>query len=122
MGFFDFINKKESAIDFSDEKVELLSKLIDQLGDTLIKSGFGFYVARLSEIRLSATQRDKEKFKELVVSPDLFGGAGALWEIWIEDTDLRKKFEREFCRLVDHLKDIGIKNGRVDQVRKGFKI
>jgi hypothetical protein len=100
MGFFDFISKKESAIDFSDEKVELLSTLTDQLGDTLIKSGFGFYADRLFEIRLSAIQRDKEKFKEFVVSPELFGGAGALCEIWIEDPDLRKKFEREFCGLL----------------------
>lgn len=122
MGIFDFIRKQDSVIDFSNEKVELLSTLTDKLGDTLIKSGFGFYVDYLSEIRLSAAQGDEGKFKKLVVSPELFGGSGALWEIWIEDPDLRKKFGRDFCKLVDHLKEMGIKNVRVDQVRKGFMI
>ena len=59
MGFFDFIRKTDTAIDLSDEKVELLSKLTNQLGDTLIKSGFGFYVDHLSQIRLSAEKKER---------------------------------------------------------------
>lgn len=122
MGLFDFKRKTNSTIDFSDEKVELLSKLTDELGDTLIESGFEFYVDHLSQLRVSAEKRDKEKFEKLVVSPELFGGSGALWEIWIEDNKLRQKFEQQFCGLVDHLKRIGIRNDRIDQVRSGFNI
>jgi hypothetical protein len=122
MTLFNFGREKVETIDFSDEKVERLSNLTDQLGDILIKSGFGFYVDYLSQVRLSAEKRDKEKFKKLAISVELFGGAGALWEIWIEDNQLRVKFEQQFCRFVDQLKEMGIKNGRVDQVRNGFNI
>lgn len=122
MGLFNFFKRGgEPEIDFSDHKVQILSNLTDQLGDTLIKSGFGCYVDHLSAIRLSADKGDKEEFKKLVVSPELFGGAGALWEVWIEDNELRQKFKQQFCRLVDHLKEMGIRNGRVDQVRRGFR-
>jgi hypothetical protein len=122
MGLFDFERQAESIVDFSDEKVALLSKLTDQLGDILIKSGFGFYVDHLSQLRIAAENEDKVKFERLAFCPELFGGSGALWEIWIEDNELRRAFEKEFCRLVDHLKDLGIKNERIDHVRSTFKI
>lgn len=121
MGLFDFFKRQEKLIDFSDENAAALTKLSDQLGDTLIKSGFGFGVDHLSQIRLAADRHDNEEFKKLVISKELFGGSGAIWEIWIEDKQLQNQFNRQFCDYIDLLKTMGIRNGRVNQVRSYFK-
>jgi hypothetical protein len=127
MGIIDFFRKErktnfsESNIDFSDDNVDKLITSIDALGDTLIKVHIGNYVDYLSQIRLATENHDSETFKKLIISRELFGGTGALWEIWIENQKSRELFNKQFCRFVDILKEMGIKNTRVNQVRKGFK-
>ena len=113
-------NKTKKTIDFSDDNVEALTKLSDQLGDTLIKAGYGYGVDHISQIRLAADRQDDEAFKNLVISRELFGGAVAIWEIWIENKQLRKIFNKQFCDYVDLLKIMGIKNERIDQIRMDF--
>ena len=118
MGIFDFLKKKKIPIDFSDENVSELTQKSDLLGQTLIDNGHGFYVDYLSQIRLSADHKNEVEFKKLVISNELFGGAGALWEIHIENQTEYKKFNRQFTEYVDLLNRMGIKNGRVSQIRK----
>ncbi|MDP4262410.1 MAG: hypothetical protein Q8941_07745 [Bacteroidota bacterium] len=120
MGLFDFLKRPEKPIDFSDKNVEALTKLSDQLGDTFIKAGYGFGVDYLSQIRLAADRHDNEAFKKLVISRELFGGSGAIWEIWFENKQLRTQFNKQFCEYVDLLKKMGIRNRRVNQVRSYF--
>ncbi len=112
----------QAAIIFSSDNVESLSTLVDEISDTLTKSGFELYNDHLMYIVQSAESGNSEKFKNLVIDPILFGGAGALWEIWIEDRELKQKFNQQFCRLVDHLRKMGIRNSRIDQVRRGFTL
>jgi hypothetical protein len=120
MGLFEFFKRQEKPIDFSDENVEALTNLSDQLVDTLVKSGYGYGVDFLSQIRITANKHDNETFRKLVVSRELFGGSGAIWEIWIDDKELRRQFNKQFCQYVDLLKKMGIRNGRVNQVRNYF--
>ena len=108
-------------IDFSSANVEALSELSNKLGDTLIKAGFGSYVDYLSQIRLAAGKHDEETFKKLIVSRELFGGSGALWEIWIEDKQYKAQFNKQFCDFIDLLKQMGIRNKRINQVRSFFE-
>lgn len=120
MGLLDFITRRKKTIDFSEVNVQVLTKLSDEMGDTLIKAGFGFWVDYLSQIRLAADKRNEEEFKKLIISNELFGGAGAIWEVWIEDRQLRAKFNKQFCDYIDLLKSMGIENGRVNQIRSSF--
>lgn len=120
MGLSNFLNRQEKHIDFSELNVQLLTTLSDEMGETLIKAGFGFWVDYLSQIRLAADTQNEEEFKRLIISNELFGGAGAIWEIWIEDGQLRAEFNKQFCDYVDLLKTMGIKNERINQVRSTF--
>ena len=105
---------------FSEENVTELSNIMDALGDILIQTGFGNYVDHLSQIRLAAKRHDDENFYNYVVNRGSFGGSGAIWEIWIENKDQRKEFEKRLCYFIDHLKKMGINNARIDQVRDSF--
>ena len=117
MGIFDFLKTKKIPIDFSDENVLELTLKSDLLGQTLIDNGLGFYVGHLSQIRLSADKKNESEFRKLVISRELFGGAGALWEIYIENPTEYKKFNKQFSEYVDLLTRMGIRNGRVKQIR-----
>ena len=117
MGIFDFW-KKNTPIDFSEQNISELNQKSDILGQTLIDNGLGFYVDYLSQIRLSADNKNESEFRKLVVSRELFGGAGALWEIHIDNPTEYRKFNKLFTEYIDLLKRMGIKNGRVNQIRK----
>ena len=118
MGIFDFLKKKKIPIDFSDENVSELTLKSDLLGQTLIDNGLGFYVDHLSQIRLSADKKNESEFRKLVDSRELFGGAGALWEVHIKNQTEYQKFNKQFSEYVDLLTRMGIRNGRVKQIRK----
>ena len=118
MGIFDFLKKKKVPIDFSDKNVSELTVKSDLLGQTLIDNGLGFYVEHLSQIRLSADNKNEPEFRKLVVSRELFGGAGALWEIHIENTTEYRKFNEQFCDYLDLLYRMGIKDRALKETRK----
>jgi len=117
---FDFL-KKKIPIDFSELNLSELNLKSDLLGQTLIENGHGFYVDHLSQIRLVAENKNESKFKKLVISRELFGGTGALWEINIENPTEYQKFNKQFSEYIDLIIQMGIKNGRVKQVRKTMR-
>ncbi|MBR9831441.1 hypothetical protein GYB57_04780 [bacterium] len=118
MGIFDFLTKKKVPIDFSDENVSELTRKSDLLGQTLIDNGLGFYVDYLSAIRLAAENKNETEFKKLVISRELFGGSGALWEIHIENPTEYRKFNNQFCEYLDLISEMGIKHRALKQTRK----
>ena len=118
MGIFDFLKKKKVPIDFSAKNVSELTIKTDLLGQTLINNGLGFYVDHLSQIRLSADKKNELEFRRLVVSRELFGGAGALWEIHIGNTIEYRKFNEQFCDYLDLLYQMGIKDRALKETRK----
>ena len=118
MRIFDFLTKKKIPIDFSEQNVTELTLKSDLLGQTLIKNGMGFYVDYLSQIRLSAENKNETEFKKLVISRELFGGSGALWEIHIENPTEYKKFNNQFCEYLDLISRMGIKDKALKQTRK----
>jgi hypothetical protein len=117
MGLFDFLTKKK-PIDFSELNVSELTLKSDLLGQTLIDNGLGFYVDYLSEIRLAAENKNESEFRKLVISRELFGGAGALWEIHIENQTEYRKFNSQFCDYLDLISEMGIKHRALRQTRK----
>jgi hypothetical protein len=117
MGLFDFLTKKK-PIDFSELNVSELTLKSDLLGQTLIDNGLGFYVDYLSEIRLAAENKNESEFRKLVISRELLGGAGALWEIHIENQTEYRKFNSQFCDYLDLISEMGIKHRALRQTRK----
>ena len=118
MGIFDFWKKKKRPIDFSEQNISELTQKSDLLGQTLIDNGLGFYVDYLSQIQLAADNKNESEFRKLVISRELFGGAGALWEIHIENSTEYKKFNEQFCEYLDLINRMGIKHRALKQTRK----
>jgi hypothetical protein len=118
MGIFDFWKQRKIPIDFTEQNVLELKEKTDKLGNILIKNGLDFYVEYLSQILITAENKNEPEFRKLVISRELFGGAGALWEIHIGNTTEYRKFNDQFCDYLDLLYQMGIKDRALKQTRK----
>ncbi len=114
-------NREPNKLDFSNENIERFSELSDKIGDTLIKGGYGSFVDYLSQIRLKAENKNSVEFKRLVMSNSIFGGAGSLRDIWIEEEYLRNKFNNEFYTYLELLIKIGLDDKRILKEMKILK-
>jgi hypothetical protein len=121
MGIFNFWKKEEKQIDFSDKNITRLINLSDLICEILINNEMGFYSDYLYLINLSAEKKDETEFKNLIISRNLFGGSGALWEIYIENKDEYNRFNKLFCEYIDVITQMGIKNKRIMQIRKTMR-
>tara|TARA_Y100001001_G_scaffold109125_1_gene106879 strand:+ start:1529 stop:1894 length:366 start_codon:yes stop_codon:yes gene_type:complete len=121
MHFKMSIFKKHRTLDFSDENIKSLSESIVNLKSILSKVGTSIGSQQLNNVLASAMRKDSESFKKNTLTNALFGGAGALWELYCGDDDLQNEFDKEFKKFCLELKKIGINNGRVNQVLDGLK-
>jgi len=81
-----------------------------------------FYADYLSQIRIAADNKNESEFEKLVISRELFGGSGALWEIHIENPTEHQKFNRQFSEYLDLITAMGIRNERVRQIQKTLRV
>jgi len=116
------LNLLYKPLDFSDKKLERLSNSIEKLRCTLASAGFACYAEQLARISDTLQRRDSHSFREQVNCRVLFGGFGAMWEIWISDKMLMAQFEKQFRAFLDNLEDVGIRNEKIQQIRKVFTV
>lgn len=112
MGILDFL-KKKSLINFSDENISELTLKSDLLGQTLIENGMGFYVDYLSQIRLSADNKNDKEFRKLVLKSGLFRGNGSLRDTQMKNPSENQKFNNQFSEYINLIIRMGIKKKHI---------
>ena len=53
-------------------------------------------------------------------SVNMWGGAGAVWEVYFNDGNLEKRFAQKMIKLIDLMKQLGIDSYGSNSVRKLF--
>ena len=109
-----FTRNKE--LNFSEENIESLTKSVTELKDVLTKIGTSLGQQTLTNVLASAMKKDSKIFKENVLTNELFGGAGALWELYCGNDNLQSEFQNKFNEFCQDLIRIGIKNRRIKQI------
>ncbi|MET1259882.1 hypothetical protein ABV409_11080 [Flagellimonas sp. DF-77] len=115
------IFKKHKNLDFSDENIESLSESVVDLKNILSKIGTNIGSHELNNVLASAMKKDSKSFKKSILTNELFGGAGALWELYCGDDNLQNEFDKRLKNFCLELKKIGISNARVNQILNGLK-
>jgi hypothetical protein len=113
------IFNRHKSLNFSDENIESLSKTITELKNILSKVGTSIGSQELNNVLSSAMKKDSESFRKNTSTNELFGGAGALWELYCGNDSLQTEFENGFKNFCIELKKIGIENSRVNQILNG---
>ena len=85
-----------------------LTRLIELLRD----NGFTGQANVVRQLLGALIRDDKGEFIKIITSVDMWGGAGAVWEVYgfTNDKD-EKDFWRQLIKLTDQMKEIGIKCG-----------
>jgi len=106
---------------FKDNDIAQLKDAIANLTLTLSKANIHHFAFSLANVENAAERRSWEGFRRAVLTNELFGGAGALWEVWVEDENLRKAFHEQFYSFMRIVISMGVKDGRVKQIYKSYK-
>ena len=112
---------RNKDLNFSEENIESLTKSVAELKNVLAEIGTSLGKQELTNILDSAMKKDSKLFRKYVLTNELFGGAGALWELYCGNDKLQSEFQILFIKFCGDLKSIGIKNQRIEQVIKGLK-
>jgi hypothetical protein len=65
-------------------------------------------------------QDNLEMFIKLINGVDMWGGSGAVWEVYIENVDEEKKFEQEIINIIDLMEKTKILGKGIIPIRKLF--
>ena len=121
---FSFFKSKE--LDFKESNIRNALTALNAVKNILEHctydgvDNFKNRIPYLEEIEAAIKSKNAEVLRKLVINAELIGGAGAIWEINIDEENYRKEFDKQFPNFLDSLMQIGIKNGRLKQVRDGF--
>lgn len=112
---------RHKDLDFSDKNIESLSESVTELKSILRETGMSTGLQELTNILASAMKKDSKLFRKYILTNELFGGTGALWELYCGNDNLQTEFQNRFRKFCMELKNIGINNRRINQVINGLK-
>lgn len=78
----------------------------------------GKFVATLMDL---LRNKDVVQFVKLINGVDMWGGAGAVWEAYIENEEKQRKFEKEMLLLIELMKRTNIMGSGAKSIEKIFK-
>ena len=107
---------RNNDLNFSEENIESLTKSVTELKNVLTEIGTSLGQQELTNVLASAMKKDSKLFRKYVLTNELFGGAGALWELYCGNNKLQSEFQNKFNEFCQDLISIGIKNRRIKQV------
>jgi hypothetical protein len=64
---------------------------------------------------------DLELFTKQINNIGMWGGAGAVWEVYIEDKNKAKEFQKEIIHLIDLMEKTNILGRGIKPIKKAFE-
>ena len=117
---FQTENEWENSLIFQNSKTDFLIILKD-IENTLRNGqhdGQAVVVERISDTLL---KNDYLKFKKEINSIDMWGGSGAVWEVYFHDNDLQRKFNSKMLKLIDLMERTKILGRGIKPLKELFK-
>lgn len=95
--------------------------VLDELRKQLFKEGYVVQSATLSNLLEYLAERNFAKFIKVINSVDMWGGAGAVWEVNFDNKADANKFEDNIIKLIDLMDRTNILGKGIKQIRTIFK-
>ena len=102
------------------ERESFLAILI-ALIELLKNSGNNAQAEFIQKLIALINQNNFGQFVKLINGVDMWGGAGAVWEVYIEDQNKRKEFENEMLRLISLMERTKIIGIGIKPIKKIFE-
>jgi len=116
---FNLFKKKEviPVLAVYEEYVSILNSINQYLvmSDNMAQSKF---IERLLNL---LKEKHVDEFIKLINGIDMWGGAGAVWEVYIENKEEQKKFEKQMLSLIELMKKTDIMGSGIKSIEKIFR-
>ena len=114
-------NHKYNNIKFTNAIRESYLLILDKLVQQLNKANLtGQAEVVMTLVDLLLKQQNDAEFVRLLNSVDMWGGSGAVWEVYIEANDSAREFELEIIKLIDLMEKTNVLGKGIKQIRKYF--
>jgi len=113
-----FTKEKEIIITNKDELIVTLTRIVELLRDNAFSPQADAVRKPLQYLYAD----DKENFLKYLKTADIWGGSGAAWEVAPFPTrQIELEFQTCFIRLVELMRQTGIKFSAADSIESAFK-
>lgn len=115
---FGLFKRKEITLTNKDELIATMTRIVEILRD----NAFSAQADAMRKPLQYLYTDDKDNFVKHLLTVDIWGGAGAAWEVApFPSRQIEIEFESHFIKLVDLMRQCGIKNGNAESVARFFK-
>lgn len=108
---------KEIIIKNKGKLIQILTRSVEILRDNAYSAQADAMRKPLQYLHLD----DTKNFIKQLNTIDIWGGSGAVWEVWFESKEVEREFMKCIVDLVDELNSNGIKIPRERGIAKFFK-
>ena len=75
----------------------------------------------VKDVVLKLTSSNYEMFVKQINSVNMWGGSGAVWEVYIENSDMQRKFHKAIIELINIMEDTKILGQGIKPIRTAFQ-
>ncbi|NQZ75251.1 MAG: hypothetical protein HRT61_03940 [Ekhidna sp.] len=110
--------KKSKDVEFTQATCETFLVVLSKLRELLNKANLTAQ-AQVIETLVSLLELQRiNEFLKLLNGLDMWGGSGAVWEVYIEDVTLAQEFEIEIIKLIDLMEKTNVLAKGIKPIRK----
>ena len=117
----DFIKNKRNKYNIREEDLDnfllILNNIIKILNNAEHNAQSGF----INKLINLVIQKETSLFIELVNGIEMWGGAGAVWEVYIDNKEDAKSFKKEILNLINLMDDTNILGKGIKPIRRLFE-
>ena len=118
---FGFIKNKGNNSNLREEDFDnfliVLKNILNILNDAgqNVQSGF------INKLINLANQKETSLFVKLINGIEMWGGAGAVWEVYIDNKEDAKSFEKEMLNLINLMDNTNILGKGIKPIRRIYE-
>jgi len=117
----DFIKSKRNNNNLREEDLDNFLLVLKDISKILNDAGHNAQSGFIDKLINLINQREMNLFIKLINGVDMWGGAGAVWEVYIDNKEDAKSFEKEILNLINLMDDTNILGKGIKSIRRLFE-
>lgn len=113
--------RKDDNLKFSNEDVKSYLCIFHELKQYLQRAKCDAQIKAIQNLEELLQKQDYALFVKALNGVDIWGGAGAVWEVYIENKNDERNFEMGMVNLIDLMEKTNVMGGGISPIRKIFK-
>jgi len=73
------------------------------------------------DVQNALNKKNYNDIRKVLNSVDMWGGAGAVWEVYIDNEIQEKKFKQEIIKLIDLMEETNLLGSGIKRIKKILK-